>query len=73
MSYHEQAIVPERVAGYGGEVVVMAQDAAAVALPSPLTSHQAEVPAGRHGIRPAGKPPQGDVNGGPQDMQGHPL
>lgn len=50
MSYHEQAIIAEGVAGYSGEVVVVAQDAAAVALPTSLTAHQTEVPAGRHGV-----------------------
>lgn len=50
---------------------MMAQDAAAVALPSSVSSRQAEVPAGGHGVRAAGKPPQGDVNRGPQYTQGH--
>lgn len=68
--HHEQTVVAERVAGDGGEVVVMAEDAAAVALPPSLASHQAEVPAGGHGVGAARKPPQGDVNGGPQDTQG---
>lgn len=49
-TYHKQAIVAQRVAGYGGDVVVMVQDAAAVALPPSVTARQAEVPAGGHGV-----------------------
>lgn len=40
-TYHQQAVVSQRVTGYGGEVVVMAEDVAAVALPSSVASHQA--------------------------------
>lgn len=70
-SYHEQTIVAKRVAGYSCEVVMVAQDAAAIALPSPMASHQAQVPAGGYGVRAAGKAPQGDVNRGPQHTQRH--
>ena len=70
-TYHQQAVVAKRVAGYGGEVVMMAHDAAAVALPSSVASHQAQVPAGGHSIWATGEPPQGDVNGRPQDTNGH--
>lgn len=69
-SYHEEAVVAQRVAGDGGEVVMMAEDAAAVALPSPLSSHEAEVPAGRHGVGTTRKPPQGDVDRGSQHTRG---
>lgn len=70
-TYHQQAIVAQRVAGYGGEVGTMVQDAAAVALPSSMASNQAEVPGGGHRVRAAGKPPQGDVHGRPEDVPGH--
>ena len=50
---------------------MVTQDAAAVALPSSVASRQAEVPAGGHGVRATGEPPQGDVNGRLQDTQGH--
>lgn len=50
---------------------MMAQDVAAVALPSSVASHQAEVPGGGDGVGAARKPPQGDVNGRPQDTHGH--
>lgn len=72
-TYHQQAVVAKRVAGYGGEVVMVAQDVAAVALPSSVASHQAEVPGGGHGVRAVGKPPQGDINRRPQDVQRRPL
>lgn len=72
-TYHQQAIVPQRVAGNGGEVVVVAYNAAAVALPSSVAAHQAEVPARGHSIGAAGQPPQGDVDGRPQDTWRHAL
>lgn len=50
-TYHQQAVGAQRVAGDGGEVIVVAQDAAAVALPASLARpSQAEVPGGRHGV-----------------------
>lgn len=45
-THHEEPIVAQGVAGNGGEVVVMAEDAAAVALPAPLAAGQAQVPGG---------------------------
>lgn len=50
---------------------MVAKDATAVALPSPVASCQAEVPAGGHSVRATGKPPQGDINGRTQDVGGH--
>jgi len=52
---------------------MMFQDAAALALPSSLPSCQAEVPTGGHGVWATGKPPQGHVNGSPQDTQRHAI
>lgn len=66
MSYHEQAIVAKRVAGYGREVVVMAQDVAAITLPPTMASHKAQVPAGRYSVGATGKAPQSDIDRGPQ-------
>lgn len=45
-THHEEPVVAQRVAGNGGEVVVMAEDAAAIALPAPLAASQALVPGG---------------------------
>lgn len=49
-THHEEPVVAQRLAGNGGEIVVMAEDAAAVALPAPLAAAQAQVPGGRHGV-----------------------
>lgn len=67
-SYHKQSVVSQWTAGYGGDIVMVGQDATALTLPSSLSAPQAEVPRGRHRIRATGKPPQGDVDRGPQDM-----
>lgn len=45
-AHHEEPVVAQGVAGNGGEVVVMAEDAAAVALPAPLAASQTQVPGG---------------------------
>lgn len=72
-THHEEPVVAQRVAGNGGEIVAMAEDAAAVALPAPLAAGQAQVPGGRRGVRAVGEPPQGDVDGRLQDVQGEAI
>lgn len=37
-THHQEPVVAQRVAGYGGEVVLMAEDAAAIALPATLAA-----------------------------------
>lgn len=68
-THHEHGIVAERVTGERGEVVVVAQETAALALPTALPAQQAEVPAGGHGVSAAGKPPQCGVHRHPQAAQ----
>lgn len=68
-THHQQAVIAQRVAGNSGEVVVMAEDTAAIALPPSMAPHQAEVPGGRHSVRAVGEPPQSDVDRRPQDMR----
>lgn len=70
-THHEQTVVAQRVAGDGGEIVLMLLNAAALAPPAAQTPRQAEVPAGGHGVRAVREPPQGDVDGGPQVAQRH--
>lgn len=68
-THHEHSVVAERVTGERGEVVMVPQDTAALALPATLPAQQAEVPAGGHGVRATGKPPQRGVHRDTQSAQ----